>query len=118
MVGLARAQDLPDCDGNNMELTQCVWDAYKKADAELNSVWKQVIATIKPDDFLPADAAREWKDDLLASQRAWITFKEKDCDAVAFEWYGGSGANMAVGDCLYGHTVARTKDLKERYLSR
>jgi uncharacterized protein YecT (DUF1311 family) len=118
LAGPAAAQDEPDCDGNNVELTACVWDAYKKADAELNTVWKKVLATIEPSEYLPADAARTWKDDLVAGQRAWVTFKEKDCDAVAYEWYGGSGANMAVGDCLYGHTVARTRDLKQRYLDR
>lgn len=116
----AGAEDLPDCANasNNVEITACVWDAYKRADAELNAVWKQVMASIRPEDYLPADAVKAWKDDLLAAQRAWITFKEKDCDAVAYEWYGGSGANMAVGSCLYAHTVQRTNDLKERYLGR
>jgi uncharacterized protein YecT (DUF1311 family) len=116
----ATAQDIPDCANasNNVEITACVWDAYKRADAELNAVWKQVMASIQPEDYIPVDAVKQWKDDLLAAQRAWITFKEKDCDAVAYEWYGGSGANMAVGSCLYGHTVARTNDLKERYLGR
>jgi len=116
----ATAQDVPDCANasSNVEITACVWDAYKRADAELNTVWKQVMASIQPEDYIPADAVKAWKDDLLAAQRAWITFKEKDCDAVAYEWYGGSGANMAVGSCLYQHTVARTNDLKERYLGR
>ncbi|WP_421725806.1 lysozyme inhibitor LprI family protein [Bauldia sp.] len=76
------------------------------------------MAAITPDDFLPADAAQEWKADLLAAQRAWITFKQKDCDAVAYEWYGGTGANFAVGSCLHDHTVQRTKDLRERYQNR
>ncbi len=121
VAGPAAAEDAqPDCadKANNAELTECVWVAYKKADAELNAVWKQVIASIMPEEgYLPADAAKTWKDDLLASQRAWITFKDKDCDAVSYEWYGGSGASMAVGYCLYGHTVRRTDDLKERYLN-
>ena len=119
-TGTAFAQSPPDCANatSNVEMTDCAWKAYKAADKELNAVWKQVMASIKPDDFLPADAAKTWKEDLLSSQRAWITFKEKDCDAVAYEWYGGSGANLAVGSCLYHHTMLRTKDLKARYLNR
>jgi uncharacterized protein YecT (DUF1311 family) len=119
-LGTAAAQSPPDCANatSNVEMTDCAWKAYKATDAELNVVWKHVMATIEPDDFLPDDAAKTWKDDLLSSQRAWITFKEKDCDAVAFEWYGGSGANLAVGSCLYNHTVQRTNDLKSRYLNR
>lgn len=102
---------------SNVEMTDCAWKAYKAADVELNTVWKQVIASIRPSEYLPVEAAETWKGDLLGSQRAWITFKEKDCDAVAYEWYGGSGANLAVSSCLYNHTVARTKDLKMRYLN-
>jgi uncharacterized protein YecT (DUF1311 family) len=117
----ASALDAAQCNSlaSNAEMTNCVWEEYKKADAHLNAVWKQVMAAIPTrSGDLPADAAEAWNDDLLAAQRAWITFKEKDCAAVAYEWYGGSGANLAVGDCLYGHTAARTRDLEERYLSR
>ncbi|MCP4385731.1 MAG: DUF1311 domain-containing protein [Hyphomicrobiales bacterium] len=119
-LGTGFAQSPPDCANatSNVEMTDCAWKAYKAADKELNVVWKHVMATIKPEDYLPADAAKTWKDDLLSSQRAWITFKEKDCDAVAYEWYGGTGANLAVGSCLYNHTVQRTNDLKARYLNR
>ena len=55
----------------------------------------------------------------MAAQRAWATFKEEDCEgAVAHEWYGGTGANTAVGSCLYTHTQARIDDLRRRYLQR
>ena len=82
-------------------------------------VWKQVIATIAPSDFSPAEQTREWKAKLLNAQRAWVTFKEEDCrEAVAYKWLGGSGANAAIGACLSAHTSARTDDLRERYLGR
>jgi uncharacterized protein YecT (DUF1311 family) len=103
----------------NIEMTQCIWERFKAADAELNVVWKQVNATIAPSEFLPAEQASEWKAKLLNAQRAWVTFKEEDCrGAVAYEWFGGSGANAAIGACLYAHTSARIEDLRERYLNR
>jgi uncharacterized protein YecT (DUF1311 family) len=114
----AIAQQL-NCDGPTPVMNQCVFQAYEAADRDLNRVWKQVLATIKPEDYLPADAAEQWKGHLVAAQRAWVTFKEEDCNgATAFEWYGGTGATSAVGLCLYAHTVARSENLRARYLDR
>ncbi len=60
-----------------------------------------------------------WKARPLAALRAWVTFKDQDCNgAVAYEWLGGTGANAAVGACLFTHTRARTDDLRQRYLAR
>jgi uncharacterized protein YecT (DUF1311 family) len=107
----------PECDGSNAEMTACAWQAYQDADAELNQMWPEVLATIQSSDWLPADAAAEWKQHLIAAQRAWVKFKEEDCNgATAYEWYGGTGANAAVASCLYEKTRARIDDLRARYL--
>jgi uncharacterized protein YecT (DUF1311 family) len=106
-------------DGPNVVMTQCIWERYEAVDKELNAVWKDVLATIAPSDFMAAEQVAEWKARLLAAQRAWVTFKEEDCNgAVAYEWLGGTGANAAVGACLYTHTRARIDDLRSRYLNR
>lgn len=99
-------------------IRECLDKEYTRADAELNAVWKKVMAQVSAADHLPAKEAKAWKDELLASQRAWIQFKEHDCDAVGFEWYGGTGAAGAILSCLLEHTEARTSDLKARYLDR
>ena len=113
----ARAQELADCDGPTPEMNACIFRLYEQADAELNELWTQVLATIRPSDFLPPEAAAAWRESLVAAQRAWVTFKEEDCNGVvAYEWYGGTGANAAVGACLYEKTVARIEDLRARYL--
>lgn len=101
-----------------VEIGECVGKAYKAADAELNAVWKKVMATFASNDYMPADAQKAWKETLLASQRSWIAFKEEDCKAVGYEWYGGSGRSNAEVFCLLDHTTARTKDLKARFLDR
>ena len=105
--------------GPNILMTKCIWERYEAADIELNAVWKQVLATIAPSEFMPTEKADEWKANLLNAQPAWVTFKEEDCrGAVAYEWFGGSGASAAIGACLYAHTSARTDDLRGRYLGR
>ena len=114
-----RAQGIEDCGGSTVEMSKCVWDAYQAADAELNEVWGEVLATIEPSEWMPAAAAQEWRRSLIAAQRAWVTFKSEDCEgAVAHEWYGGTGANAAVAACLYGHSRARVDDLRRRYLDK
>ena len=114
------AQEQPVCADaqTTIEIGDCVRRAYDTADAELNAVWKKVMASFKTKDYMPAKTLKGWKETLLASQRAWITFKEEDCAAVGYEWYGGTGRSNAEVFCLLDHTTARTKDLKARFLDR
>ena len=114
----AAAQDHSDCGGTNAEAMECIIVAYEKADDALTVVWEKVLASVRQEGFMSADEVRLWREDLTAAQSAWLTFRDTDCDAVSFEWYGGTGANMAMVVCRYDHTVARTRDLEDRYLNR
>ncbi len=115
-LGPAAAEGIDDCDGPTPEMTLCIFQAYEEADADLNAVWDEVLTAIEESE-IPADSRQRWHESLVAAQRAWVTFKEEDCNgAVAFEWFGGSGANAAVGACLYDKTVTRADDLRARYL--
>lgn len=117
----ALADDPPGCSGlsSNVEIGQCTADAYKKADQELNDLWPKVLAAIDSEgDIMPPDALHTWKATVIAAQKAWITFKESDCAAVEYEWWGGSGAGIAETTCFYSHTADRVADLKARYLDR
>lgn len=107
---------LAACIREPADMTFCILDQYDLADAELNRVVEQALATIRPTDALPADAAAAWREHLAAAQRAWVSLREEDCSEVTrYEWYGGSGANPAVATCLYRMTVARTDELRRRY---
>ena len=99
-----------------VEMGGCLEKEYKRADAELNRIWKLVQKSIEASDYVPADQRKIWKQVLLEGQRGWIKFKENDClQAVPYEWYGGSGAGNAAMSCALDMTEARTKDLKARY---
>ncbi len=118
--GVAVAEEADPCADavTTIAMRECLDKAYASADAALNAVWKQVMAGVGDADHLPPKERKAWKDELLESQRAWIQFKEHDCDAVGYEWWGGSGAGGAILSCLLEHTEARTKDLTQRYLDR
>lgn len=121
IAGSAFAQDVPGCEDatSNVEIGNCVYAAYQKADKELNAIWPKVLAYIDTQgDYMPADAMQKWKAMIVAAQKAWVSFKEQDCGAVQYEWWGGSGASIAETSCLYAHTAQRVEDLKERYLER
>jgi uncharacterized protein YecT (DUF1311 family) len=119
------------CDASaDAGLGHCAGLAFEKADAELNEVWKQVLARFDPkspsalqgpDGVTPEQAAdfmTQWKADLVDAQKAWAEFKDKDCNgARSYEFSGGTGSGIAVTSCLYVYTVTRTEDLKARYLS-
>jgi uncharacterized protein YecT (DUF1311 family) len=105
---------------SNVEMTECAWNQYRDADTALNDVWGRVMTQIEATDadVMPADKVKAWRKVLTAAQRDWANFKDQDCNgAVAFEWYGGSGAGLAIATCLYDHTVARTKELTDRYFN-
>jgi uncharacterized protein YecT (DUF1311 family) len=106
------------CDQDtNVAMTQCITEHALAADKELNALWPQVLKKIAAADYLGAAERKAWRDDIVAAERAWATFKDKDCKgAMAYEWYGGSGAGAAMGACLYDKTTARIEDLKARYL--
>ena len=123
-----------DCDASaDAGLGHCSYLAFEKADADLNEVWKQVLARfdqkgpsalqesrglvgVTPEQA--ADFMTKWKATLIDAQKTWAEFKDKDCNgAWSYEMSGGSGTGLAVTTCLYVYTVTRTQDLKDRYLS-
>src|SRR5258708_113995 len=60
---------------NQRELTECVAQEYMKADAKLNDVYKSLLTSLD----------REHQLKLKAAQRAWITFRDAECDLQASE---------------------------------
>ena len=108
----ALAQNCNDAQ-SQAEINQCAYQEYSREDAELNRVWKEIQRSFTRDRW-----NQKRKAALLASQRAWLAYRDKDCEgAVGTEWEGGSGRPMAVGFCLTALTKTRTERLRERYLS-
>lgn len=110
-------EEIPGCENasSNVEIGDCTYAAYQKADKALNAFWPKVLASIDAADYMPAADRRTWKETVIAAQRAWVTFKEADCNAVTYEWWGGSGAGVAEATCLYDRTTQRLKQLEDRY---
>jgi uncharacterized protein YecT (DUF1311 family) len=109
----ALAADEPDCKEpvDQVSMTYCARLDYDKADAELNAEWERQKADAEANDKESADGKTEFADALLKSQRAWLAFRDAECDWQGFAAHGGSMEPMLVNMCLAKLTRDRTKQL-------
>lgn len=89
-------------------LNECVSNDYKNSDSELNKLYKEIRKRLAEQ---PDSIHR-----LVAAQRAWISFRDAECNFVSANLQGGSSYGMIKGMCLSRLTQTRIKDLKT-YLS-
>ena len=109
---LAQSGDC-DRDAPQQVLNQCLASAYAAADAELNRVWKPAYAEMRRRDREDADTRRgNYAQTLLASQRAWIAYRDAQCLAESQYMWGGSGEAMLLFDCKLRLTTERTMFLR------
>jgi uncharacterized protein YecT (DUF1311 family) len=117
---ISAAQDI-DCTNpqDQSSMTQCAYQAWEAADKELNATWKIIVAEARDAD----EHMKTWGDDgrpgheetLRTAQRAWITFRDAQCDFEGYEARGGTMEPMIVGFCLERLTAERTKQLTDAW---
>jgi uncharacterized protein YecT (DUF1311 family) len=102
------AQAAEGCDAPGLsqaELNECYGNGYKKVDVELNALYRQITARLKDD--------KATTKLLIAVQRAWIAFRDAECDFSASGVSGGSAYGMILAICLDTLTGKRIDDLKK-----
>lgn len=99
----AKADDCDNAQGQ-ADLNECYGKAFKASDAELNKLYKEIQGRLKDD----PDTTRL----LVATQRAWIGFRDAECDFQASAVAGGTAAPMIHAMCLDGQTKSRIEDFK------
>jgi uncharacterized protein YecT (DUF1311 family) len=107
VIGIARSAGSLDCDNANttVDMKQCAQIEYDKADKELNDAYKKVMTAVK------ASGNPKAKDKLVAAQRAWIDFRDKDCAFEASVFEGGTIYGLIYTGCLTTRTQTRTQEL-------
>ncbi|AXI62562.1 urease-associated protein [Pseudomonas kribbensis] len=86
-------------------MNQCAGQEYKAADKELNAVYQQITARLKDN--------AEGKKLLVNAQRAWIGFRDAECNFSASGVAGGSVYPLIYSNCLTSVTKVRTEALKQ-----
>jgi uncharacterized protein YecT (DUF1311 family) len=107
------AQDV-DCTNTSVqiELNFCAEQDWQVADAELNRVYKDTMVAMKTmDRNLPAELQGAAAT-LLDAQRAWITFRDKNCNLAGYPMRGGSAEPLLIYGCLRQMTLDRTAELQ------
>src|SRR5271169_4799245 len=71
------------------DIQNCMDGEWKKSDAELNRVYQESLEKLKPD-----QAAL-----LKKAQRAWLTYRDAQCEADYTMYVGGTAAHLALAQC-------------------
>jgi uncharacterized protein YecT (DUF1311 family) len=106
MLAAAPAAFAYECEDQTQSgLNACAETAYHKADAALNNVYKQVIRRLKDD----APTAKL----LMTAQKAWIDYRDAECEFSSSGVIGGSLYPMTLAICQEAVTARRTRELGE-----
>lgn len=97
------AQECNDS-SNQHELHVCADEAYKKTNAVLNATYQEILGRLKDD-----EPTREM---LVKAQRAWLSFRNAECDFATFAAKDGSIWPMLNLQCLDALTAKRNAELK------
>ncbi|MGE6786558.1 lysozyme inhibitor LprI family protein [Ensifer adhaerens] len=106
-TGLARADECADA-SDLATMNACAAKALKASDAELNALYKQIQGRLEDDE----DTTKL----LVAAQRAWIAYRNAECDFASSGVAGGSIEPMITLQCRDDRTKKRVADFKT-YLS-
>jgi uncharacterized protein YecT (DUF1311 family) len=99
------------CDKNTITINECAHAVWKQADDELNAVYQEQLRYLRGTEakFPPGRGASK---KLIAAQRAWLAFRDRDCEYQLGE-PGGSGDTFQTLKCMYKRTLTRTTELRE-----
>ncbi len=115
----AVAEDEPDVDCKNpmtqYDMNVCSDRDYREADKALNAQWAAVKPIIKEwDESLESlGMIPSAETSLLKAQRAWIDYRDGQCDAEEAAVQGGTMAPTIYSSCMAELTRKRTLELKE-----
>ena len=112
MSAPAMAQEV-DCANpiTQLDMTMCEYQAWERADADLNDMYGAAMAAVRQSDAdYPIEGLSE-EDRLRTAQRAWVAFRDANCDVAGYPMRGGSAEPMLINACLRSMTEARTNEL-------
>ena len=87
--------------GVTFDMTDCIRGELVVQDRKLNEAYRALQKTLK----------KERRDQLTKAQRAWIAFRDANCD-FQFDPEGGSMARLNAEYCMLSTTAHRAKELE------
>lgn len=112
----ARAQEEePNCAEpvTQRDLNACADIEYDKADKDLNAAYKQLRTKMSDWDKSADEESKGAVDALVAAQRAWVSFRDANCEVAGFQARGGTMESMLISSCLADMSTKRAAELRE-----
>ncbi len=94
---------LGGCDRDQSSISTCAEYEFVKADQRLNRLYREQLARVK---------GTTSERPLVLAQKAWVRFRDLDCDYQASVIVGGSMHGQWVLDCMRDRTVERTTHIE------
>ncbi|MEB0048655.1 MULTISPECIES: lysozyme inhibitor LprI family protein [unclassified Pseudomonas] len=86
-------------------MNQCAAQQNKVADKELNALYQQITARLKD--------SPDTKKLLVGAQRAWVAFRDAECEFTASGVVGGSMYPLIHNNCATDLTKVRVEAFKQ-----
>jgi uncharacterized protein YecT (DUF1311 family) len=118
LLTLAAGPALAFCEdtASMVEMKDCLAEIEQAVEIEMALTWTQVQQNIATRYFLQNTQRARFAAAADRAQAAWAAFREADCrEVTGFEWWGGSGAGVAIRSCRIETTAARVRNLTARY---
>ena len=108
----ATAQEV-DCANamSQSDMNLCAHDDWQAQDAALNDAYAKAVLMLEEWDANLPQAERGAVQALKEGQRAWITFRDKACEAEGYAMRGGSAEGLLVYGCMARLTEDRAGQL-------
>jgi uncharacterized protein YecT (DUF1311 family) len=108
---------------SQLDLNECYSKLYQSADTGLNAAYNDIVGFMKKNllvaqhdnnaTLVTHNEASLTK--LLAAQRAWLAYRDANCDSVKFQYDGGSLQPMIWSQCMADTTQQRITTLSNAY---
>jgi uncharacterized protein YecT (DUF1311 family) len=113
-AGAQEQEEKLDCESPTQTRTMMLCEQARadKADKALNAQYKKTRAVMGSRDSDLKAAMKGAEQALVTAQRAWIAYRDAECEAEGFQARGGTMEPMLVAGCIANVTDTRTKQLK------
>jgi uncharacterized protein YecT (DUF1311 family) len=119
IAAAATAMNPCESAGTQAESTQCAWNDFKRADAELNAQYRRSLSEAAERDrndrinpTVRRDTRPSYTEALREAQRAWTKFRDLHCKVEGYWGRGGTIEPMLVNFCLARVARERTEQLR------
>lgn len=102
---LTLADEVCESATTQAQINECAAEAYQAADQQLNNTYQALTERL--------EANESAVEQLRVAQRAWISFRDAECEFASKAVQGGSAEPMVRNQCLAKLTEHRATALEE-----